>query len=139
MEDVIELNPEELKIIEPILKSLSTRAKQSLSLPTLINKWNTFVISVERGYSDSIYDYTNELSVRDLLQTLIDASPKEIHKKIKGAVIPLDVRFKSASKQISKCIFDFKSEEGNINWWWYRIPNRMSDELRNDFRSQEIL
>ena len=35
------------------------------SLGALLRRWSHFVTQVERGYDDSIYEYTNDLSVRD--------------------------------------------------------------------------
>ena len=37
------------------------------SLGSLLRRWSEFVTQVERGYDDSIYEYTNDLSVRGRL------------------------------------------------------------------------
>ena len=34
------------------------------TLGALLRGWSRFVTAVERGYDDTIYEYTNELSVR---------------------------------------------------------------------------
>ncbi len=52
--------------LEGALQRLSRRAGYPMSLQQLLQRWQHFVVRVEQGYADSIYEYTNELSVRDL-------------------------------------------------------------------------
>ena len=44
------------------------------TLGALLRGWADLVTRVERGYDDSIYEYTNDLSVRDRLERLVQGA-----------------------------------------------------------------
>jgi hypothetical protein len=66
------LSEKDKSALGDILKYLSVRTHRSVSLQQLTADWDRFVSHVEEGYSDSIYEYTNDLSIRDLLEKLIN-------------------------------------------------------------------
>jgi hypothetical protein len=47
---------------------MSDTAGRGQTVRQLLRRWASFVRQVETGYDDTIYDYTNDLSVRDLLE-----------------------------------------------------------------------
>lgn len=63
--ETFELSQEEETLLEPIVTALSDRARFRITLAYLLDRWVWFVEVVEQGYDDSIYEYTNDLSVRD--------------------------------------------------------------------------
>jgi len=71
--------------------------------------WCSFVERVERGYSDSIYEYTNDLSSRDLLEELLAKAPESAKAKLTRFIHPS---------------------------WWFGVPRIVGGELEADLHSQ---
>jgi hypothetical protein len=65
----------------PLLNDMSARARRPLALVQLIDKWAVFVSGVEGGYALTGYDYTNELSGRDLLEEVIRYARSPLREK----------------------------------------------------------
>ncbi len=124
------MSREEKLVLEPILETLSQKAKQPLTLHSLLSKWKEFVIAVVQGYDDSVYEYTNDLSVRDLLQSIIDNCPLALRQKIYSVINNYDERFKAVTIEKSEPIL--KSKTNHSYWWWYRVPKYPGAELEND-------
>lgn len=51
--------------------------KEPPTLESLVADWGKFVTEVEDGYDLTIYDYSNDLSIRDLLEELIQRVDRE--------------------------------------------------------------
>ncbi len=62
--------------LDPEQREELARLLGGATLGSLLQDWQRFVTAVERGYDDSIYEYTNDLSVRDRLERVVaGASP----------------------------------------------------------------
>jgi hypothetical protein len=122
--------------IDEILAELSISAKQTLTLDGLIDKWELFVKAVEQVYSDSIYEYINDLSIREILQKIIDNATPKIVNQINIEIGIWDERFKTVTFMVDQPIIDEKKEKRN--WWWYRIPIKLGDELKRDLETRGI-
>lgn len=132
----IHLSQEEELIVEPILAMLSRKAGYTLTLPLLLERWEKFVSEVEKGYNESIYEYTNDLSVRDLLQFIVDNSPLIIGNKLTGALQIWDERFSKSTEMSNRSVFP---DKGSLQaWWWFRVPVNPGSELRNDLQPGEL-
>lgn len=131
----IHLSREEELVLEPILASISRKAGHTLTLPFLLERWEKFVSDVEGGYHDSIYEYTNDLSVRDPLQVVVDSSPLALHEKLIGELHIWDERFKKATEGSKRAVLPDK--EKSQAWWWFRIPIKPGPELKNDLQLDE--
>jgi hypothetical protein len=100
------------------------------SLGALLVDWRRFVSEVERGYEDSIYDYENDLSVRDRLERLVGAASPGLRTQVEGALAEPDRRFTAATKEAARPLgVTFTT------WWWRRVPVRLVGELAEDLRS----
>jgi hypothetical protein len=98
MESIIALSAREAKVVNPILAGFSQRARFPISLDYLLKGWQKFVVKVEKGYDDSIYDYTNDLSGRDLLEELALQVPGSVVSKLMEVIQPWDARFVAATR-----------------------------------------
>jgi len=128
------LTMQEEQTINLILEGFSGRAKRPLTLEQLIAEWEQFVSTLKKCYPFSIYDYQNDLSIRDLLQEILEQSPSSIREKIIRTVSPLDEQFKQLTYKINSPLLD------GINpryWWWYRFPKNAGNELRDTVESLE--
>jgi hypothetical protein len=98
------------------------------SLGALLQRWSSFVTAVERGYDDSIYEYTNDLSVRDLLERLVTSAGPGLRAKLERALGEDDRRFTAATEETTRSL-------GGSTWWWQRVPSRRVGELADDLSS----
>jgi hypothetical protein len=129
----LQFSPDDALIVEAILAPFSTRAKRPLSLEHLLERWSNFVREVGRGYADSIYEYTNDLSTRDILETVVQQAPQPLHDGLNAILNPIDVRYNELTQVIQRSL------GSSQNPWWFRIPKNLSDELKDDLQAEGFL
>ena len=112
--------------IAKLLHPFSKRAQYNLEITALIDSWHSFVVCVKEGYTDSSYEYLNDLSVRDILQSLIDATTGVLKSKLLELTNPSDEIFLLETREIATPL---RRDKNIKNWWWYRIPLLESPEL----------
>jgi hypothetical protein len=135
MDCSLSLSSEEIQMLEPILDELSHRSGRKQTLDRLLNRWSRFVSEVDLGYCLSIYDYTNDLSIRDFLQVILDKSPKNIHDKLLEWTERWDNRLILITEQVDKPLLPPLGEE-ELGWWWFRIPINPGNELQEDLKKR---
>ncbi len=122
--NVLQLPREEQLILQQQLIKFSERAMFSITLNQLINDWRYFVVQVERGYPDNIYEYDNDLAVRDLLQELMDLGLPSFNAQLSTFLATWDHRFCAAT--------DEQSSQATVvppaRWWWHRTPKIAIEE-----------
>lgn len=131
------LTPEEIAHVNLALKAISDRANFTITLGDLLGRWRDFIRSIELGYDDSIYEYANDMSVRDILDDVLNQLPEDINRKLSVAIEELDDRFKAATVEIAQPILSTPKREAR--YWWRRIPRKLRQELENDLRANGIL
>ncbi len=133
-----ELTTDEIDALVPILEALSERSRQPLTLSGLISRWEGFATQVQEGYDDSIYEYTNDLSIRDLLQEISDACNAPLREKILRSLDYYDEHFRKATTEAARPFVT--QSERKRNWWWRsRVPVKLHPELEADLRSEGLL
>lgn len=135
MEFLRHLSSEEARTLEAVLASLSDRAKHRLTLNSLLQQWSYFVSQVEQGYGGSIYDYTNDLSGRDVIEKVLLATPTSLGNRLLTLIHPLDERFNSATSEV-ECPLLPTTTQKPLAYWWFRIPKKLGEELEHDLRSE---
>jgi hypothetical protein len=118
----LELSQEELQTVDRFNQRFARR-RRPITVDTLFDDWMSFVTEVEGGYAESVDDYTNDLTSRDLLEDLIQDSQPSLRAKLEAALKPLDERFRGATadddgRALSRY---FKIKE---RWWWHRTPTK---------------
>src|SRR5436189_6415324 len=98
----LDLTPEERKQLESLLVAIGRESAPAATLNELFGQWAEFVRAVEHGYDNSIYEYTNDLSVRDRLQSLVAASSPTLRVKLESALAPVDERFACATEPAAR-------------------------------------
>lgn len=135
MKHLQHLSLEETRALKEVIASLSERAKQPLSLNSLLQRWSNFVLQVERGYVGSIYEYINDLSVRDLLEEVTHKVPLTLCDNLLKLIRPWDERFNGATRKLSRSLSPAITQDESFDWW-FRVPNKLDGELNEDLRSE---
>jgi hypothetical protein len=127
-----ELSQEEDEFLAPVMAALSDVAGFKITLSSLTERWVRFVKAVEAGYDDSIYEYTNDLGVRNLLENVISACPPPLRIRLTAVLDVWDGRFLNATERLSRPLTQRRDE--NPGWWWFRVPLRLGFELQKDLQ-----
>ena len=101
------------------------------SLGALLQDWSRFVTEVERGYDDSIYEYTNDLTIRDRLERVVAGASPGLRGRLQRALATDDSRFEAATEEAERPL-----GATYTTWWWRRVPRRLVGELAEDLRAQ---
>jgi len=125
----LDLTREEREELVRLLAELAARTGREDSLDAMLGRWSAFVTTVERGYEDSIYEYTNDLSVRDRLEGVAAGAGPALRAKLHGALADDDRRFEEATQEADRALGE--PAEGSPSWW-RRVPRRRVGELADD-------
>ena len=125
----LDLTPEERAELARLLAEPAARRGREDSLDAMLGRWSAFVTTVERGYEDSIYEYTNDLSVRDRLERVVAGAGPSLAAKLHGALAEDDRRFEAATQETDRALGEFADEAPS---WWRRVPRRRVGELAED-------
>jgi hypothetical protein len=129
----VDLSPDEREELAQLLAELAERSGREDSLDAMLRRWSDFVTQVERGYDDSIYEYTNDLSVRDRLERVVRSAGVTLRATLEDALAADDRRFETATEDGARPLGEFG--EASPPWWWRRVPRRRVGELAEDLES----
>ena len=86
---------------------------------------------IEQGYDATIYDYTNDLTLRSLAKKIETMLTPEVKKKFSAFVEEWDLEFKANTHELEYPLLgDLASTKDE--WWLYRVPNRLVGDLKED-------
>ncbi len=125
-----ELEPEHLAAANKVLGTLDI-AEHARSFRYLIGSWKRTVAEVERGYSDTVDEYLNDVSSRAILQRVIERVPPATRERLVELVSPVDERFRAVTvaSRALEIYFRFNPE---TEWWYARIPLNPGQWLGED-------
>lgn len=104
---------------EPSITSEDDQA----GLAFLHKRWTKVVEEIESGYRGSIDDYTNDLTVRDLLDELLPSGAQtESSDQLMREIEPLDRRFEAATSPGERQLLRRFFRGASNAWWWDRVP-----------------
>jgi hypothetical protein len=105
-----------MAFLEIFMQALKSNGIADVMPSDLIAKWDEFVGQCEEGYQYSLYDYDNQLTIRDDIAVVIQNEILKDYKEYRDFVKQIDVidqRLKSVSSE-----YYFTTEE---EWWKRRI------------------
>ena len=113
-------------------------------LKKLLNKYQKFIEEIRAGYNFSIYDYINDLSIRDLLEEKVEHLAEEIKNKYLYKLHKLDIAFKRLTNEIKTPLIlteftQTSSKKRTTQWWYYRIPKNLGSELKKDLEEAGLI
>ena len=130
---MLDLTIDEAKLICTLLTAKGVPAR---TLQELIADWENFVDKVERGYRLTIYDYSNELGTRNLLEDVSRTVSPELSHRINTAWKNGDDRFTLATVAFPRGVVP-RRQANPDRWWCFRKPRVIDGELKEDFLELE--
>lgn len=101
-----------------------------------VDAWAALVSSVEHGYGDDIYEYTNDLYCRNWLHEAWVLLPDHVVQLWTPRIRALDERFRAATVDDDGLALDgFHALPDSDLWWWRRHPRLLTGELGRSLRS----
>jgi hypothetical protein len=137
MNDSFAVDPSFAGYLRSALQKSSERAGYPISLENLLERWKRFVSEVEQGYGDSIYEYANDLAVRNLLKNIETDAPANLRASLAAYLAPLDRRFFDATRPVRRTIPGLAQQSDAP--WSVRIPKKADGELLDDLRSHRLI
>ena len=124
-----ELSSSEVQDIDAHLCDLPKLAKHARSFDWLLNTWERCVSQVEQGYADSIHEFENDLSSREILDVVARDVDSALRTRLMLVLKPIDDRYGNATVPAS----------GRTNQDWFRVPKKLMDELVVDLRAEGLV
>lgn len=103
------------------------------SLNEAIDAWSSLVKTVEIGYSMTIDDYTNDLSIRQWLDQARPLLTPGVAQSMDARMTPIDDRFLTATEPTSRPL-----PGAGSGWWSGRLPKVLIDELAEDVERMHL-
>lgn len=104
----------------------------NFSLEVFVDKWRNFAAQIKEGYQLSVYDYTNDLSVRTALERFLQGIPTELRDKILEEVQGVDEDFRSVTEPSGLTLMGTAEAFQSQPWWYHRVPRKLVAELKED-------
>jgi hypothetical protein len=102
-----------------------------LSPTDVVGSWRGFVGQCEQGYPDNIYEFHNDLAVRNLIMKVLDSPQLRLYSQmewVRDEIGEIDRRYKAL-------LLEDEVRPGRP-WWEARIPRLAGEELAEDFASR---
>ena len=104
----------------------------SLSPYELLEEWKQFVDECRSGYEMDIYEYDNDLSVRDAIEKIISEKrlkPYQEYQEFKNLVLSIDKAFQE--------LLSVSLERGDRSDWWGKgVLKKAGEEYVNDIKDR---
>jgi hypothetical protein len=98
----------------------------------LLGAWEHIIENIEDGYRLGLDDYTNDLTVRGILERGAQGVDARLRTKVETLMAPLDARFEDATFVSKKPPFPGALARNPSAWWYTRLPNKLIGELKED-------
>ncbi len=131
-----ELTEDETLELQNAIKAFREYTNKSGFDPEVyLAKWRTLVSRVKSGYPLGIYDYTNELTSRDVLEQFSSHLTPSVQDKFLSRVQQIDQSFDNETEPTDVPLIGGPESNKQRKWWWHRIPKILGDELKEDYES----
>lgn len=99
----------------------------------LVQRWMLFVEKVQRGYPQELglYDYSNDLSVRDIIERVLDSVSTTGRQELLSEVDRADELFRRSTIRIESPVVPYAEKE---QWWRWRLPPVRGADFEADLK-----
>lgn len=101
-------------------------SRQSAIFDYFVEAWLAFVVSIEKGYGCTIFDYSKGLEKRDRLQTIMLELPDATADMLMPVLQPWDRRFQAATQEVAHAVLGYGNADRGM--WWYRVPTLLKNK-----------
>jgi hypothetical protein len=103
----------------------------------LTESWEEVVRSVEKGYSQGLDDYLNDMDSRQLIEEGLHIAPAREKETFLKQIRQADAKMQWLVKPSGRCLWGDETarREGwtaEKNWWYFSIPIHPGEELLGD-------
>ncbi|MDO3378255.1 hypothetical protein [Geoalkalibacter halelectricus] len=121
IEDILGQNPEYAEFAED-------------DFGNLLFDWNDFVLECEAGFTGDLWEYRQGLTLRDVIQYVLDAAPEAQRDKILDIIAETDQRFQKILTDRRKRIDapEAHPRENQEHFWYQGVVGNPGAELRRD-------
>jgi len=100
----------------------------------LIERWETAIESVERGYRLGLDDYLNDMDGRQLIEEALGIASDREKKKHTDRLRQADARMKKLLAPARRCLWGDEVAEAEgwsarKNWWYFMKPIKAGHDL----------
>jgi hypothetical protein len=108
------------------MAELEQQGWRKATLNERVAAWEALVDEVEQGYDMTVYDYTNDLAVREWLDRARPLVTARVQASLDARLAPLDARFRTATFLAATRL------PGAGDAWFFRLPRVLVGELAED-------
>jgi hypothetical protein len=125
---------EEEEALRPFLEGTTFKA-----ISDLASAWQRSILEIESGYRLGIYDYNNDLDLREILQRVTDGSSGETREKLEAFLESSDASFSAATVFSPGPPFPGALRMNPAAWWYKVLPKKLAGELKRDAEKEGLL
>ncbi len=134
-------NKTDLYEIQDIIQKLKDKKgiADFITFEYLLENWERIVACVVIGYGFTIWDYTNDLSTRSILQKIIDRVSPAVGKKINSVIQDIDREFLEATEQIPEPLENIPNPPTEIErMLYFRKPKNVGKEFKESLEKMGL-
>ena len=94
----------------------------------LVTAWGRFVAQCEVGWRGGYDAFVQELSLRTVLQRVLERLPPDLLARVRPAVRAVDYRYRAIAKRDDRFVLDArlaKRHDPDRHFWLYGLPEDM--------------
>jgi len=114
--------------IDATPEEILTEYYRPKTLSDRISEWSNIVSAVASGYELSMEDYTNDLTIRDLIEKVRQVLSPKGQQVLASVLRTIDEQFLRATYGLSEALRSAEKGE-ELGFWWYRVPKQHGKEL----------
>lgn len=97
------------------------------SINQVVDGWTSLVVQIERGYDGCVYELTNDLSVRECAERMVELASPRVAGLLTEHLSRPDERYRAATRALDRSL-----RGSSERWWLQRVPNVLAGELARD-------
>lgn len=131
------LHNSEREELRHLNNEISDHYNKDINFSHLAVRWEQAVMACRRGYEKGLEEYTADISVRLVLEDIIEAASKKLREKLSHKIAAIDEIFYEVTSELPADLLDVDPRKEPFKFKLYsRVPKRPGPLLKADL--QEI-